>query len=163
MYCPAKSHVLDGVYHPERLEIMRVCQRASGTVRKVILEEDGDLHIRLHLTATYTALTNDVNYAKQQGDLVVEFMPRDGGHLPPPAVGDFVTLVGAWVTDLGHGCSSCAADGWNELHPVWREILGGAVLTSGPKYGGSPATARSNNAADLCRDENGQRCAGYGR
>jgi hypothetical protein len=148
-YCPAKSHVLYGVYHPERLMIMRICQRASGTVRKVILEEDGDLHIRVHLTATYVALTNDVNDAKQHGDLVVEFMPRDGGHLPRPAVGDFVTLVGAWVTDLEHGCSSCTAEGWNELHPVWREILNGEVFTSGPKNGGSPASAHSKNAADL--------------
>jgi hypothetical protein len=162
-YCPAKSHVLEGVYHPQRLSVMRICQRASGTVRKVILEEDGDLHIRLHLTDTYAGLTNDVNDAKQQGDLVVEFMPRDGGHLPRPAVGDFVTLVGAWVTDLEHGCSSCTAEGWNELHPVWREILNGGVFTSGPNYGGSPESARSKNAADLCRDENGQRCAGYGR
>jgi hypothetical protein len=162
-YCPAKSHVLDGVYHPERLVIMRICQPASGTVRKVILEEDGDLHIRLHLSAEYMGLKNDVNDAKQHGDLVVEFMPRDGGHLPRPHVGDFVTLVGVWVMDLEHGCSSCAADGWNELHPVWREILNGGVFTSGPKYGGSPKGARSKNAADLCRDQDGDRCAGYGR
>jgi hypothetical protein len=99
---------------------------------------------------------------KQKGDLVVEFMPRDGGHLPRPAVGDFVTPVGVWVTDLEHGCSSCTADGWNELHPVWREILNGEVFTSGPMNGGSPITARSTNAAELCRDH-GQQCTGYGR
>jgi hypothetical protein len=87
-YCPVKRHALDGVYHPARLVIMRVCQRASGVVRDVRLEEDGDLHIRFHLTATYAALTNDVNDAKQHGDLVVEFMPRDGGHLPKPAIGN---------------------------------------------------------------------------
>jgi hypothetical protein len=161
-YCPAKSHVLDGVYHPERLVVMRICQRASGTVRKVILEEDGDLHIRLHLSAGYVGLRNGVNDAKQKGDLVAEFMPRDGGHLPRPAVGDFVTLVGAWVTDTEHGCSSCLAEGWNELHPVWREILNGAVFTSGPQNGGSPASVRSKNAADTCCDH-GQRCTGYGR
>jgi hypothetical protein len=39
------------------------------------------------------------------------------------------------------------ADGWNELHPVRREILKGAVFTSDPKNGGSPASARSKNAA----------------
>jgi hypothetical protein len=155
-YCPAKSRVLDGVYHPERLVIMRICRRASGTVRKVILEEDGDLHIRLHLSAGYAGLKNDVNDAKQRRDRVVEFMPRDGGHLPRPAVGDFVTLVGAWVTDTKHGRSSCMAEGWNELHPVWSEIVNGAVSTSGPKNGGSPASALSKNAADTCRDD-GQR------
>jgi hypothetical protein len=66
-YCPAKSRVLDGVYHPSRLRVMRICQRASGTVRHVTLEDDGDLHIRVDLTATYAGLTNDVNDAKTEG------------------------------------------------------------------------------------------------
>jgi hypothetical protein len=48
------------------------------------------------------------------------------------------------------------------LNSVWREILNGAVFTSGPKNGGSPPSARSKNAADTCRDH-GQRCTGYGR
>lgn len=80
-------------------------------------------------------------------------MPRDGGHLPKPAVGDRVTFVGAWVTDTEHG--------WNEIHPVWREILNGGVFTSGPKNGGSPAADRSKNAAADCRDH-GHLCTGYG-
>jgi hypothetical protein len=119
--------------------------------------------IRFHLDPTFVGLTNNVNDPKQHGDLVVEFMPRDGGHLPRPAKGDRLTLVGAWVTDLEHGCSSCTAEGWNELHPIWRMIRNGEVCTSGPKYGGSPDSTRSKNAADLCRDDHGQRCFGYGR
>jgi hypothetical protein len=152
-YCPAKGHALDGVYHPSRLVIMKVCLRASGVIDHIVLEQDGDLHIRFRLTSTYAGLINSVNTAKQHGDLVVEFMPRDGGHLPKPAVGDHVTFVGAWVTDTEHG--------WNELHPVWREILNGNTYTSGPKNGGSPATDRSANAAADCHDHN-HACAGYG-
>jgi hypothetical protein len=153
-YCPTKRRALGGVYHPSRLTILKVCQRASGSIEHVILEEDGDLHIRLRLDPTYAALTNAVNDAKQHGDLVVEFMPRDGGHLPRPRVGARVTLVGAWVTDSEHG--------WNELHPVWREISNGSVYTSGPQNGGSPATDRSKSAAADCRDH-GHLCTGYGR
>src|SRR2546430_1878141 len=136
-YCPSEAGSVGGVYPPTRLVIMKVCQRASGGVDHVILEQDGDLHIRLHLDAAYKGLLNPVNTAKQHGDLVVEFMPRDGGHLPKPVAGDRVTLVGAWVTDMEHG--------WNEIHPVWREILNGGVFTSGPQNGGSPTADRSAN------------------
>jgi hypothetical protein len=159
-YCPTKKHVLDGVYHPERLRILKLCQRATGVVTKVILEGDGDLHIRFLLNSNYTPLTNDVNDAKQNGDLVVEFMPRDGGHLPKPRKNDELTLVGAWVTDLEHGCAACTADGWNELHPIWRLIRNGTVYTSGPKNGGSPPQDRSANSEADCRDH-GQPCTGY--
>jgi putative Mg2+ transporter-C (MgtC) family protein len=33
---------------------------------------------------------------------VIELVPRDGSHLPEPAVGDRVALVGAWVNDTNH-------------------------------------------------------------
>lgn len=106
--------------------------------------EQGDLHIRLHLDPAFAHLTNAENDRVQHGDLVVEFMPRDGSHLPKPRKGDHVTLVGAWVLDTEHG--------WQELHPVWREILNGNVYTSGPQNGGSPASDCSKNApADLSR------------
>ena len=131
---------------------MKVCQRATGVIAKIRpIEQDGDLHILMRLDSTYAGLTNGVNDTKQQGNLVVEFMPRDGGHLPRPKQGDRVTLVGAWITDTEHG--------WNELHPVWR-VLNGAVYTSGPQNGGSPAGDRSANSEADCRDH-GQRCTGY--
>src|SRR5438067_11103391 len=76
--CGAPSDVLAGIYHPYRLRVLSPCQAVSGTVVKVRHEEDGDLHIDLD---TRGALINAVNTAEQGGDLVVEFMPRDGGHL----------------------------------------------------------------------------------
>jgi hypothetical protein len=87
-------------------------------------------------------LTNAVNGSEQDGDLLVEFMPRDGGHLPALAVGDHISLTGAWVLDADHG--------WNELHPVWSETLSGITYRSGPQYGGSPADVGSSAAAADC-------------
>lgn len=153
-YCPSKSKWTKGVYRPARLVLQDVvCQRATGTVRSVRKEEDGDLHIGVKLIAEYKALINDANINQQHGWLVVEFMARDAGHLPQPKVGDRVTVIGAWILDTQHG--------WLELHPVWRLILDGTTYTSGAQYGGSPATDRSKSAAEDCRDEHGAQCPGY--
>src|SRR5205823_10036900 len=141
-YCPSISAVLNGVYHPTRLQVMKPCQRATGTVRSVRHEQDGDLHIDVDLTPAFKKLLDYKNYSQQHGSLVVEFMARDGGHLPKPSVGDQITIVGAWVLDAEHG--------WNEIHPVWRLTFHGALYKSGPQYGGSPADDRSKNAAEDC-------------
>src|SRR5207302_9646609 len=131
------------------------CRRAVGTVVRTRVEPDGDLHFDVRLDPGFQKLLSSGNEAKQGGALVVEFMPRDGGHLPAPTVGDRVALVGAWVDDTDHG--------WNELHPVWSaRINGGATHTSGPRYGGSPAGDRSYNADADCRTPSGARCVGSG-
>jgi hypothetical protein len=152
--CHAPSDVLAGVYHTERLRVLAPCRVAAGTVAYVHHEPDGDVHIDVALDGGYSMLINEVNRLEQRGSLLVEFMPRDGGHLPAPTVGDHVRLTGAWVDDMDHG--------WNELHPVWSvQISGGAVSRSGPQYGGSPAYDRSYDAAGGCRDQAGGVCRGY--
>jgi hypothetical protein len=123
-------------------------------VKTVQHEHDGDLHIDLALTPAFRKLLDSANTNEQHGWLVVEFMPRDGGHLPVPTGGATITVVGAWVFDARHG--------WNEIHPVWWEILHGHVYTSGPQYGGSPASEQGANAEGDCRDQNGHKCVGYG-
>jgi hypothetical protein len=154
--CPPEGRVLEGVYHPERLTVQDSCKTVTGTITGVKSEQDGDLHIRLALDPVYEDLLNDANQQKQGNNLVVEFMARDGNHLPEPKRGDEVEMTGAFVNDSERG------HGWNELHPVWSvRINGGSVSTSGPQYGGSPAEDRSRNAAEDCRDENGQVCKGY--
>jgi hypothetical protein len=111
---------------------------------------DGDLHVALD---TGGVLTNAVNVSREGGNLVVEFMPRDGGHLPAPVVGEHIRLTGAWVLDANHG--------WNELHPVWSETRAGITYRSGPQYGGTPASIGSSQAAADCTS-NGVVCQGYG-
>jgi hypothetical protein len=150
--CAAPAGVLAGVYHPRRLHVLAACRSVSGTVIRISHELDGDLHIGLDSGG---ALTNNVNRLKLGGELVVEFMPRDGGHLPAPSVGDRVSLTGAWVLDTNHG--------WQELHPVWSETLAGVTHRSGPQYGGSPQGAAGSEAAAECFDNRGAPCRGYAR
>jgi hypothetical protein len=148
--CVAPADVLAGVYHPHRLHVLSACRAVSGTVVAISHELDGDLHVDLD---TRGALTNAVNASAKGGSLVVEFMPRDGGHLPAPAAGEHIALTGAWVLDTNHG--------WNELHPVWSETLAGVTYHSGPQYGGSPADVGSGQAAADCTSD-GAACQGYG-
>jgi hypothetical protein len=146
--------VLVGVYHPSRLRVLDPCRHATGRVAFVRHEPDGDLHIGLSLDARYSNLLAPGNTALQHGDLVVEYMARDGGHLPQPHPGDRIDLTGAWVDDTQHS--------WNELHPVWSAALnGGPMRTSGPQFGGSPSSDRSRDAARDCRTTSGARCVGY--
>lgn len=153
--CPSRGRVLDGVYHPERLEVLNGCKRLGGTVLLVRGEEDGDLHFDVEVDRRYRRVLLPGNFGQQHGALVVEFMARDGGHLPAPAVGDRVEMVGALVNDIQHR--------WAELHPVWAvRINGGRWSRSGPRFGGSPPEDRSYNAAGDCRTSGGAACRGYG-
>ncbi|MCA1739490.1 MAG: hypothetical protein LC740_11900, partial [Actinobacteria bacterium] len=114
------------------------------------------LHIRLTLDDQYESLLSAGNNSKQHGDLVVEYMARDAGHLTEPKTNDHLDIVGAWVSDIDHD--------WNEIHPVFSASLNGEPEeTSGPQFGGSPTSDRSSNAAADCRTEAGQTCTGYGR
>jgi hypothetical protein len=137
--CAAPKGVLAGVYHPSRLHVLAACRTVSGTVTAISHEQDGDLHIGVDSGG---AVTNAVNRSKLRGDLLVEFMPRDGGHLPAPSIGDHVSLTGAWVLDTNHR--------WDELHPVWSEALVGVMYRSGPQYGGSPPGVGSSEASAEC-------------
>jgi hypothetical protein len=153
--CPSPQNVLVGVYHPRRLTVLNGCHSVIGTVESISAEQDGDVHFDIAVGPSYSRLLSAGNLAAQHGWLVVELMPRDGGHLPEPAVGDRVALVGAWVEDTNHS--------WHEIHPVFSEAInGGPAHTSGPQYGGSPPSGRSSGAAADCRTPGGTRCAGYG-
>lgn len=152
--CPTPALALKGVYRPSRLRVLDFCRHATGRVASVRHEPDGDLHIDVALDPEYRDLLAPANRTQQHGNLVVEFMARDGGHLPEPRVGQHIALTGAWVDDTQHG--------WDELHPVWAVSLNGRPPKhSGPQFGGSPEGARSYNAADDCRTASGKRCLGY--
>jgi hypothetical protein len=106
-----RSNVLAGIYHPARLQVMNACETVSGTVDKVIHEADKDYHIRLKLDSQYANLINAKNTSQQYGDLVVEIIPMDAGKVPVPAVGQHISVTGAYVKDNDHG--------WMEIHPAW--------------------------------------------
>lgn len=153
--CPDRDRVLDGVYHPSRLSVRDPCRKATGTVATLREEEDGDVHIGVDLDGPYRSMLMSNNFSQQDGNLVVELMPRDYGHITEPSIGDRVTIAGAYVDDTQHA--------WAEIHPVWAlSVSGGPFQYSGPQYGGSPASALSDNALATCRTNTGAPCTGYG-
>jgi hypothetical protein len=147
--------VLDGVYHPDRLQVIDACRHVTGTVIVTHFEEDGDLHFDVRLDPPYKGMLMTNNYSEQHGALVVELMPRDHGHLPSAQAGDHVSITGAYVDDTQHD--------WAEIHPVWSlAINGGPAYRSGPQYGGSPPWAGSVNAVDTCHISGDGDCVAYG-
>src|SRR5438094_10209265 len=73
-FCSDPASISSHVYHPYRLQIVKSCITASGTVDRVIEEADGDVHLRTNLDQAYSSLTNSANDQYQYGDLVVEII-----------------------------------------------------------------------------------------
>jgi len=114
------------VYSPDRLQVHNPCQTVTGTVVRIVQERDGDTHIRLQLDAQYSGLLNDYNMQDQKGTLILEivcaysYIPQQDAvsacqgytnQVPIPNIGQHVSVVGQYVTDLDHG--------WREIHPVY--------------------------------------------
>src|SRR5437660_2383049 len=59
--CSDPASISSHVYHPYRLQIVKPCITASGTVDRVIREADGDVHLRTKLDQAYSNLTNSAN------------------------------------------------------------------------------------------------------
>jgi hypothetical protein len=179
--CPSSDRAKVGVYHSSRLIVHDPCKHLVGTVHDVeSSESDGDLDVFITLDLDYQSLGGSPQNASNLrrfsfgGDLMTEFMPRDGqsvdpdntsqlrpAHLPKPNLGDKVEMWGAWVFDTQHG--------YYEFHPVFSVSFStdggetwGETYTSGPQHGGSPQTVPSARTTyRTCRDENGNQCVGY--
>jgi hypothetical protein len=112
------------VYNPGRLRILNPCISVTGTVDEVRKEADGDRHIRFRLDQEFESLLDEKNFARQQGDLVLEPIcqgrlrqadaaepcTRYNGPYFEPDVGQRYLVWGTYVHDADHG--------WNELHPI---------------------------------------------
>jgi hypothetical protein len=113
------------IYNPDRLVVYKDCQTVSGIVDRVIVEADGDYHIRLGLDAPYQNLTNSVNESDQYGDLVLEIVCANTvtqtdaidacqnytNHIIVLQQGQHIIATGPYVLDTNHG--------WIEIYPVY--------------------------------------------
>jgi hypothetical protein len=123
--CSDRYSTESHIYNPDRLVVYRDCQTVSGIVDRVIVEADGDYHIRLGLDTAYQNLTNSVNNSDQYGDLVLEIVCANTvaqadaidacqnyiNHVTVPQEGQHIVAVGRYVLDTDHG--------WTEIHPVY--------------------------------------------
>ncbi len=118
------------VYNPGRLQTVKQCITASGTVADKREEADGDYHILVQLDSQYANLTNQANLDYQQGWLVVEIIcvlpvtqqdaiaacQNYNNTITIPDIGHHVTFSGPYVLDSGHNY-------WAEVHPVFSMII----------------------------------------
>jgi hypothetical protein len=129
--CSDPASISSHVYHSYRLQIVKPCITASGTVDRVIQEADGDVHVRTILDQGYSNLTNSANDQYQYGDLVVEIIcvnaPSQTDAMPAcqnytnqitvPSAGQHITIRGPYVLDTDHY-------NWAEIHPVYSLVIG---------------------------------------
>ena len=154
--CPAPESALEGTWNPDRLIVLDPCFVITGRVvdspLPQYLANDGDVHNQFEPDPQFKILLTDQQ--ETPGNLVVELMPRDGGHLPVLPVGSRLVLVGALVYDTHHA--------WTELHPVYRWCYegGDTCYRSGPQFGGTPEES-TGEPREECYTETGQRCQGY--
>jgi hypothetical protein len=67
--CPGIRSLWQHVYHPDWLEIRKLCTAVTGVIASKVNEHDGDVHIRLKLDSQFENLLNDSNRAHQGGNL----------------------------------------------------------------------------------------------
>jgi len=133
--CPSNPTL--GVYHPYRLEVRYPCMTVSGTVAIVRHEADKDYHINLKLDSQYASLINARNVSGEHGDLVVEIIAMEDGHVSVPTVGEHVTVTGPYVLDKDHG--------WMEIHPAWFVNGQGTASYTGAEAAASVQEALTGN------------------
>jgi len=129
--CSDPASISSHIYNSYRLQIVKSCITASGTVDRVIEEADGDVHVRLILDQAYSNLTNSANDQYQYGDLVVEIIcvntpsqtdaipacQNYTNQIPVPTAGQHITITGPYALDTDHY-------DWAEIHPVYSLVIG---------------------------------------
>ncbi|MBI3764671.1 MAG: SH3 domain-containing protein [Chloroflexi bacterium] len=105
--------VFAGVHEPDRLVLISKCETVSGVVTELTFNpEDGDITFRLRVDPGYERFLSTGNYTHLRGFLQIELIPADQGSVYVPAVGQHVTVTGAWVKDTNN-------HDWSEIHPAW--------------------------------------------
>src|SRR5947208_12159277 len=61
--CSDPESISSHIYNSYRLQIVKSCITASGTVDRVIEEADGDVHLRTNLDQVYSNLTNSATFS----------------------------------------------------------------------------------------------------
>ncbi|OLD11451.1 MAG: hypothetical protein AUI93_04555 [Crenarchaeota archaeon 13_1_40CM_3_52_10] len=84
---------------------------ASGVVKSVTSQQDGDRRINVGPDAQYAKLLNAGNVEYQNGSIVLELIPLDQAIVPVPIVGQHINFVGPLVYDTENK--------WNAIYPVW--------------------------------------------
>ena len=129
--CHDPDSISSHLYIPGRLQTIKSCITASGTVTAKRGEADGDYHILVQLDPQYSNLTNQANVDHQNGWLVVEIIcvltvnqtdaigpcQNYTNQITIPDIGQHITFSGPYVLDSEHFY-------WAEVHPVYSLTIG---------------------------------------
>jgi len=129
--CHDPDSISSHVYIPGRLQTIKSCITASGTVTAKRGGADGDYHILVQLDPQYSSLTNQANVDHQHGWLVVEIIcvltvnqtdaigpcQNYTNQITIPDLGQHITFSGPYVLDSEHYY-------WAEVHPVYSLTIG---------------------------------------
>jgi len=129
--CHDPDSISSHLYIPGRLQTIKSCITASGTVTAKRGEADGDYHILVQLDPQYSNLTNQANVNHQHGWLVVEIIcvltvnqtdaigpcQNYTNQITIPNLGQHITFSGPYVLDSEHFY-------WAEVHPVYSLTIG---------------------------------------
>lgn len=129
--CHDPGSISSHVYVPGRLQTIKSCITAAGTVTAKRGEADGDYHILVQLESQYSNLTNQANLDHQHGWLVVEIIcvlsvnqtdaispcQNYTNQITILDIGQHITFSGPYVLDSEHWY-------WAEVHPVYSLTIG---------------------------------------
>jgi hypothetical protein len=115
------------VYQPARLRVVDPCITITGTITKIGLNPDGDVHVLLAPDPQFLQYVNNVNVKQLNGNLMVEAVcfhhikrslidanaacQNYQSNIVIPPLHSHVQVTGSYVIDTETG-------GWAEIHPV---------------------------------------------
>jgi hypothetical protein len=106
-----KGDLLGDAHNPLRFRILSNCESASGVVKSIALQDDGDQLIGVALDSQYTRLLGSGNISYKNDSLVLDLTPQELAIFSVPLVGQHITFVGPLVYDTENQ--------WNAIYPVW--------------------------------------------
>lgn len=115
------------IYHTARLHVISPCRTLAGTVREVIREADGDVHVWIVPDPAYVTLARGGIHGWMTAEIIchgsviqADAVAACAGYSSPltvPVTGDHVKVTGSYVLDTDHG--------WTEIHPVSKISITG--------------------------------------
>jgi hypothetical protein len=103
--------LLGDAHSPLRFRIISNCESASGVVKSLALQNDGDQLIYVALDSQYSSLLGSGNISHENGLLVLDLTPQALGTVSVPRFGQHITFVGPLVYDTQNQ--------YNAIYPVW--------------------------------------------
>ena len=111
------GNIFKDVYQPSRLRVLDTCITVEGIVTsEPTMGDDRDIFFDLKPDKEYSHMLSIGSIIIRKGNIHIEIVPADQGHVIIPDKGDKIRVTGVWVVDTNHGS-------WSEIHPAWNILI----------------------------------------